>query len=103
MGSDGRLSVDTLDELPSLAPITDFCVFDYDKQGRVCSLSKVQPFATSIDNRCCMQHTMICCSNNNLDGSLRILQGGLGFVEQFAVPVVGIKNLWSIKASSNHW
>ncbi|KAF7731208.1 DNA damage-binding protein 1a [Apophysomyces ossiformis] len=61
-----------IEEYPSLAPITDFCVFDLDKQGR---------------------KTMMCCSGVNSSGSLRVIQSGVGFIEQVNFEMPDVKRL----------
>ncbi|KAI9493741.1 mono-functional DNA-alkylating methyl methanesulfonate N-term-domain-containing protein [Zychaea mexicana] len=69
--------LDVIYEMPSLSPIVDFCVFDLDKRGR---------------------QTLVCCSGGPNNGSLRVVQEGVGFIEQAALPIPGIKKLWSLKS-----
>ncbi|CDS13709.1 hypothetical protein LRAMOSA05883 [Lichtheimia ramosa] len=69
-----------LDELLSLAPVVDFCLFDLDKQGR---------------------QTMVCCSGADNNGSLRMVQDGVGFLPNTELPMPGIKGIWTLKQSGD--
>ncbi|KAL0094654.1 CPSF A subunit region-domain-containing protein [Phycomyces blakesleeanus] len=75
-------SFDVIEEYPSLAPITDFCLFDLDKQG---------------------MKTMVCCSGVENDGSLRMVRGGIGFSKEFAVPMKGVTKIWPLLSRNNKW
>ncbi|KAJ8655656.1 hypothetical protein O0I10_008745 [Lichtheimia ornata] len=68
--------ITVLDELLSLAPIVDFCLFDLDKQGR---------------------QTMVCCSGADNNGSLRMVQDGVGFLPKTELLMPGIKGVWTLK------
>ncbi|SAL95103.1 hypothetical protein [Absidia glauca] len=72
--------LEVVDEYPSLAPILDFCVYDLDKQGR---------------------QTLVCCSGAYNDGSLRIVQSGVDFVERVTIPISSdIKQVWSLNSGA---
>ncbi|CAO3597924.1 unnamed protein product [Absidia cylindrospora] len=72
---DNHSSLTTMDEYPNLGPITDFCLYDLDKQGR---------------------QTMVCCSGANNDGTLRVVQSGIGFIERAVISMDGIEHIWSV-------
>ncbi|ORZ19050.1 CPSF A subunit region-domain-containing protein [Absidia repens] len=76
--SDNRWFLTTMDEYPNLGPITDFCLYDLDKQGR---------------------QTMVCCSGANNDGTLRVVQSGIGFIERAVISMDGIEHIWSVASS----
>ncbi|KAI8336233.1 CPSF A subunit region-domain-containing protein [Chlamydoabsidia padenii] len=71
--------LEIVDEYPNLAPITDFCLYDLDKQG---------------------WQTLVCCSGANNDASLRIVQSGIGFVERAVVPISDMTSVWSLKTGN---
>ncbi|KAI8064743.1 CPSF A subunit region-domain-containing protein [Gongronella butleri] len=70
-----RMSINDVQEFANLSPITDFCLFDLDKQGR---------------------HTMVCTSGVHRDGSLRVVQSGLGFLERAVMPIFGVQNVFPL-------
>ncbi|CAO3619548.1 unnamed protein product [Mucor hiemalis] len=74
-------SVKTLQTFPNLGPILDFCLFDYDGQGK---------------------QTMVCCSGADKDGTLRIVENGVGFVEHFVMDFPLITNVWSLSGPNRH-
>ncbi|KAI9260637.1 UV-damaged DNA binding protein [Phascolomyces articulosus] len=78
-----HFSFSVIYEMSSLSPIVDFCVYDLDKRGR---------------------QTMVCCSGGPNNGSLRVVQEGVGFIEQASLPIHGIKKLWALKTglSADH-
>ncbi|KAI8368044.1 mono-functional DNA-alkylating methyl methanesulfonate N-term-domain-containing protein [Blakeslea trispora] len=76
--SNGRISIDILHHFYNLAPIVDFCLFDYDQQGK---------------------QTMICCSGVDRDGSLRIVENGIGFTEQYNLDIPLMKDIWTLSSS----
>lgn len=61
-----KFSVETLHTFSNLGPIVDFCLFDYDQQGK---------------------QTMVCCSGVDKDGSLRVVENGVGFLEQYELNI----------------
>ncbi|KAJ1993878.1 DNA damage-binding protein 1a [Dimargaris cristalligena] len=65
-----------VETFPNLAPITDFCVVDVDKQG---------------------QGQMVTCSGAYSTGSLRVIRNGIGIHPQLAMPIPGVKHVWSIR------
>ncbi|KAI8149358.1 CPSF A subunit region-domain-containing protein [Fennellomyces sp. T-0311] len=73
-------SLSIVDEMPSLSPIVDFCIYDLDRRGR---------------------QTMVCCSGGPNNGSLRIVREGVGFVEQASLPIPGVKKIWSLSTSAS--
>ncbi|KAI8328162.1 CPSF A subunit region-domain-containing protein [Choanephora cucurbitarum] len=74
----GRSTIEILNYFYNLAPIVDFCLFDYDQQGK---------------------QTMICCSGVDRDGSLRIVENGVGFTEQYNLDIPLIKDIWTLTSS----
>ncbi|CAM0140049.1 unnamed protein product [Umbelopsis sp. WA50703] len=70
--------VNILDEMPNLGPITDFAVVDLEKQG---------------------QAQVITCSGAGTDGSLRIIQNGVGVNIQATLEIPGVKNVFSLRPS----
>ncbi|ORX58192.1 hypothetical protein DM01DRAFT_1381820 [Hesseltinella vesiculosa] len=78
--SNSKKSLKVLDEYPNLSPITDFCLFDLDKQGR---------------------RTMVCTSGVHKDGSLRMVQSGIGFKERAVIPLAGVKRVFSASIMQN--
>ncbi|CAO3630375.1 unnamed protein product [Cunninghamella blakesleeana] len=76
----GKLKLKKVDEYSNIGPITDFCIFDLDKQGK---------------------QTLVCCSGINNDASLRIVQNGIGFIEKAIIPISGIQRIWTISSSSS--
>jgi DNA damage-binding protein 1 len=70
-----RTGIQVLQTFPNLGPILDFCLFDYDGQGK---------------------QTMVCCSGVDKDGSLRIVENGVGFVEHYIMEIPLITNVWSL-------
>ncbi|KAI7903552.1 mono-functional DNA-alkylating methyl methanesulfonate N-term-domain-containing protein [Cokeromyces recurvatus] len=67
-----------IDEFANLAPITDFCVADLDKQG---------------------QTQLIACSGVAQDSSLRIIRNGVGLNELAAIEISGVKGVWALRSS----
>ncbi|KAI8369638.1 CPSF A subunit region-domain-containing protein [Radiomyces spectabilis] len=76
--SDSRYTLHVLEEFPNIGPVTDFCLFDLDKQGR---------------------QTMVCCSGIDNQGSLRIVQSGVGFREQAVLQISNVKDIWSLRTT----
>jgi DNA damage-binding protein 1 len=74
----GKYTLNIIKSFSNLGPIVDFCLFDYDQQGK---------------------KTMVCCSGVGKDGSLRIVENGIGFLEKFHVKIPLITNVWSLKNS----
>lgn len=70
-----KRTVQVLQTFPNLGPILDFCLFDYDGQGK---------------------QTMVCCSGVDKDGSLRIVENGVGFVEHYIMDIPLITNVWTL-------
>ncbi|KAI9026659.1 CPSF A subunit region-domain-containing protein [Phycomyces nitens] len=77
---DNRVTFEVIEEYPSLAPITDFCLFDLDNQG---------------------MKTMVCCSGVANDGSLRMVRGGIRFSKHFGIPMDGITKIWSLSSKND--
>ncbi|KAI9313708.1 CPSF A subunit region-domain-containing protein [Dichotomocladium elegans] len=75
-----NLAMSIVDEIPSLAPVTDFCLYDLDKHGR---------------------QTMVCCSGADNNGSLRIVQGGVDFVQEVELPIKWVKKVFTLRDSTN--
>lgn len=75
MQEDRVRTVNTLQTFPNLGPIMDFCLFDYDGQGK---------------------QTMVCCSGVDKDGSLRIVENGVGFVEQYIINFPLLTSVWTL-------
>ncbi|CEP12236.1 hypothetical protein [Parasitella parasitica] len=70
--------LEVIDEFPNLAPITDFCVADLDKQG---------------------QTQLITCSGVAKDSSLRIIRNGVGLNELATIGISGVKGVWALRSS----
>jgi DNA damage-binding protein 1 len=70
--------LEILEEYPSMAPITDFCIVDLERQG---------------------QGQLVTCSGAGKDGSLRIVRNGVGIDEQATLEMPGVKGLWSLFSS----
>lgn len=68
--------VEVLDSMTNLGPIVDFCVVDLDRQG---------------------QGQVVACSGAGIDGSLRIIRNGVGFLEQASVELPGMKGIWNLR------
>jgi DNA damage-binding protein 1 len=71
----GKYTLDILHTFSNLGPIVDFCLFDYDGQGK---------------------QTMVCCSGVDRDGSLRILENGVGFLEEYILNIPLLNNIWTL-------
>lgn len=67
--------LEILEEYPNMAPITDFCIVDLERQG---------------------QGQLVTCSGAGKDGSLRIVRNGVGIDEQATLEMPGVKGLWSL-------
>lgn len=72
----GRYTTEILHTFSNLGPIVDFCLFDYDGQGK---------------------QTMVCCSGVDQDGSLRIVENGVGFLEQYILNIPLLNNIWTLR------
>jgi DNA damage-binding protein 1 len=67
---------------PHIGPITDFCIVKGSgnlRQG---------------------QGQVVTCSGIQKDGSLRIMRNGIGIIEQAALDLTGIKDLWALRRHS---
>ncbi|KAJ1977860.1 DNA damage-binding protein 1a [Dimargaris verticillata] len=71
----------TLETFTNLAPITDFCVVDTDKQG---------------------QGQVVACSGAYKEGSLRIIRNGVGVNQQGFVPLDRVRNVWSLRPTTTN-
>lgn len=78
MQNDEGSYLEILEEYPSMAPITDFCIVDLERQG---------------------QGQLVTCSGAGKDGSLRIVRNGVGIDEQATLEMPGVKGLWSLFSS----
>jgi DNA damage-binding protein 1 len=63
--------------LESLAPITDFCLLDFDKQ----------------------QGSLVACCGANQQGSLKIVRNGIGIATVASMEMEQLNRVWSLKAS----
>ncbi|CAO0790870.1 unnamed protein product [Mucor circinelloides] len=70
-----KFSIDILHTFSNLGPIVDFCLFDYDQQGK---------------------QTMVCCSGVDKDGSLRVVENGVGFLEQLELDIPMITQVFPL-------
>ncbi|KAI8090511.1 CPSF A subunit region-domain-containing protein [Thamnidium elegans] len=70
-----KYTVEPVSTFLNLGPIVDFCLFDYDGHG---------------------EQTMICCSGTDKEGSLRIVENGVGFVEKFQLNIPLLNKVWSL-------
>lgn len=73
-----RYTVETLYTFTNLGPIVDFCLFDYDGHG---------------------EKTMICCSGTDKEGSLRVVENGIGFIEKHQLNIPLVNNIWSLNSN----
>ncbi len=76
-GTDSYIEV--LDMFANLGPIVDMALVDVDNQG---------------------QYSAVTCSGIAKDGSLRVVQSGIGINEQASIELPGIKDMWSLRPSS---
>lgn len=44
---------------------------------------------------------MVCCSGADNNGSLRMVQDGVGFLPNTELPMPGIKGIWTLKQSGD--
>ncbi len=72
--------IEVLDTFVNLGPIVDMVVVDVDHQG---------------------QCSAVTCSGVAKDGSLRVVQSGIGINEQASIELSGIKEMWSLRPSSD--
>lgn len=72
----GKYRTDILYSFFNLGPISDFCLFDYDGQGK---------------------QTMVCCSGVDKDGSLRVVENGVGFLEEYILNLPLLSNVFCLK------
>uniref|UniRef100_A0A2N9GAR2 DNA damage-binding protein 1 n=1 Tax=Fagus sylvatica TaxID=28930 RepID=A0A2N9GAR2_FAGSY len=72
--------VEVLEQYVNLGPIVDFCVVDLERQD---------------------QGQVVTCSGAYKDGSLRVVQNGIGINEQASVELQGIKGMWSLRSSTD--
>ncbi|KAI9468079.1 MAG: CPSF A subunit region-domain-containing protein [Benjaminiella poitrasii] len=75
-----KFSLETLTVFPSLAPILDFCLFDYDQQGK---------------------QTMVCCSGVDKESSLRVVEYGVEFNIEGQLDIPLINDVWAFPSSYN--
>ncbi|KAG1460698.1 hypothetical protein G6F56_005890 [Rhizopus delemar] len=73
-----KYSVKVLATYSCLGPIGDFCLFDYNKQGK---------------------QTMACCSGTEKDASIRIVENGIGFNKNFTLEFPLVSAVWSLGLS----
>ncbi|KAJ1968869.1 DNA damage-binding protein 1a [Dispira parvispora] len=62
----------------NLAPITDFCVVDVDKQG---------------------QGQVVACCGGFKEGTLRVIRNGIGIREQGTLNIPHLKRVWSLRSN----
>ncbi|GAA5808539.1 hypothetical protein MFLAVUS_001930 [Mucor flavus] len=74
-----KYTVEPVSSFLNLGPIVDFCLFDYDGHG---------------------EQTMICCSGTDKEGSLRIVENGVGFVEKFQLNIPLLNKVWSLGSNT---
>lgn len=72
--------IEFFDEYLNIGPIVDFCSIDLERQG---------------------QCQLVTCSGGFNEGSLRIINNGIGIEEQAAIGLEGMKGLWSMKPSTS--
>lgn len=70
-----KFTVEILCTFSNLGPIVDFCLFDYDGQG---------------------EQTMVCCSGVDRNGSLRIVENGVGFSERHLLNIPLTSDIWTL-------
>lgn len=70
-----KFVVEVVRTFSNLGPIVDFCLFDYDGQG---------------------EQTMVCCSGVDKNGSLRIVENGVGFTERFILNIPLTSDIWTL-------
>ncbi|CAO3646922.1 unnamed protein product [Cunninghamella blakesleeana] len=75
-----KLNLVTIENFPNLGPISDFCHYDLNKQGR---------------------QTMVCCSGVNNNGSLSVVQNGYDFYEVAFIPIGGVQKVWSLSLNES--
>eukprot|EP00003_Mantamonas_plastica_P022436 TRINITY_DN380_c1_g1_i2.p1 TRINITY_DN380_c1_g1~~TRINITY_DN380_c1_g1_i2.p1 ORF type:complete len:1241 (+),score=459.79 TRINITY_DN380_c1_g1_i2:225-3725(+) len=68
--------VEPIREFNNIGPVLDFCVVDLERQG---------------------QGQVVTCSGAFKDGSLRIIQSGIGLASQATMDVSGVKGIWSLR------
>ncbi|RCH91996.1 DNA damage-binding protein 1a, partial [Rhizopus azygosporus] len=71
-----KYSIRVLANYSCLGPIVDFCLFDYNEQGK---------------------QTMACCSGVDNDASIRIVENGIGFIKQAVLDFPLVYNMWPLK------
>ncbi len=72
--------IEVLDTFINLGPIVDMVLVDVDHQG---------------------QYSAVTCSGVAKDGSLRVVQSGIGINEQASIELSGIKDMWSLRPSND--
>lgn len=70
-----KFTVEVIRTFSNLGPIVDFCLFDYDGQG---------------------EQTMVCCSGVDKNGSLRVVENGVGFTENFTMNIPLASDIWTL-------
>eukprot|EP00911_Craspedida_sp_UC1_P000661 UC1_evm1s507 len=70
-----------LDVYTNIAPIMDMCMVDLAKQG---------------------QCQVVTCSGNMGDGSLRIIQNGIGVIEMAAIEMPGVQSISPLRDAEGH-
>ncbi|XP_017785317.1 PREDICTED: DNA damage-binding protein 1 [Nicrophorus vespilloides] len=71
--------VNLMESFTNLAPITDMCVVDLERQG---------------------QGQLVTCSGAFKEGSLRIIRNGIGIQEHASIDLPGIKGMWALNIAS---
>ncbi|KAI8880494.1 hypothetical protein K501DRAFT_254965 [Backusella circina FSU 941] len=71
-----KYRIKILQRCENIGPIVDFCIFDYNNQGK---------------------KTMVCCSGIDKDGSLRVVENGVGFKEEASMNIPFIDTVWTLK------
>eukprot|EP01091_Cochliopodium_minus_P000594 TRINITY_DN1052_c0_g2_i2.p1 TRINITY_DN1052_c0_g2~~TRINITY_DN1052_c0_g2_i2.p1 ORF type:complete len:680 (-),score=176.68 TRINITY_DN1052_c0_g2_i2:1364-3403(-) len=72
--------IEIFEEHSNIGPIVDFCSIDLERQG---------------------QCQIVTCSGGFNEGSLRVINNGIGIEEQATIGLGGMKGLWSMKETSS--
>ncbi|KAI7899232.1 CPSF A subunit region-domain-containing protein [Cokeromyces recurvatus] len=75
-----KFSIEVLNTFPSLAPILDFCLFDYDQQGK---------------------QTMVCCSGVDKESTLRVVEYGVEFNVEGQLDIPLINDVWAFSSNNS--
>ncbi|KAG0745943.1 hypothetical protein G6F57_002896 [Rhizopus arrhizus] len=70
-----KYTVNVLSTYSCLGPIVDFCLYDYNKQGK---------------------QTMACCAGVEKDASIRIVENGIGFSKKYTLDFPLVYAVWTL-------